>query len=363
MPRHTWLAQYVGTYSQRENARAERVLHRVEEIDKKLCGESDQRLRQRAASLREQAAAGVALDRLMAETFSLVREVSFRQIGLRHFDVQVLGGVALHRGNIVEMRTGEGKTLVATLPAALHALSGEGVHVITVNDYLAERDARWMAPIYRFLGLSVGIVSEDMEGEAGQGARKDAYAADITYVTNHELVFDYLRDNLARVADEQVHRPLNFALVDEVDLLLLDEAGTPLVISGDTDGNTDRCTAARQIVASLREGVDFRVDHKSRQAAIQEAGWTAMEQALRIDNLAAPEHLDWQHLLHNALLAHAVYQRDVDYIVQDGEVLLVDDYTGRVSLDKRFSDGLHQALEAKEGVAVQSEDQTLAKVS
>ncbi|MCP4676102.1 MAG: preprotein translocase subunit SecA [Deltaproteobacteria bacterium] len=358
-----WLDQYIGTHSKRERARGERALLRVEEIGKTLRDETDQRLQKRARALRARAVGGASLDDLMVETFSLVREVSFRQIGLRHFDVQILGGVALHRGNIVEMKTGEGKTLVATLPVILHALSGRGTHIVTVNDYLAERDARWMGPVFRFMGLSVGVLSEDMDHADEHEARKAAYEADVTYVNNHELVFDYLRDNLALSRHEQVQRPLHFALVDEVDLLLLDEAGTPLIISGAAHDGVDLSTMARQIVSPLREADDFHVDHKTRRVSINDDGWTRMERKLQVDNLAAPEHVDWQHALHNALLAHAVYQRDVDYIVQDGEILLIDDYTGRVSPDKRFSDGLHQALEAKEGVIVQAEDRTLAKVS
>ena len=358
-----WLDQYVGTRSRREIARGERILRRVRELGRKLGDEADRKLRERAEKLRERAIRGSPLADLMAETFALVREVSFRRIGMRHFDVQILGAVALHRGNIVEMKTGEGKTLVATLPVVLNALAGRGAHVVTVNDYLAERDARWMGPVYDFLGLSVGVVLEDMDDDGGSHVRKAAYQADITYVTNHELVFDYLRDNLARSRDEQVHRPLNFALVDEVDLLLLDEAGTPLIISGAAPESGDLSVKARQVVSSMQEGADFRVDYKTKRVSIQDDGWIRMERALGVENLAAPEHLDWQHALHNALLAHAVYQRDVDYIVQDGEILLVDDFTGRVSQDKRYSDGLHQALEAKEGVTVQAEDRTLAKVS
>lgn len=363
MTRTGWLDQYIGTHSQREIARGHRVLQHVEELGKTLARETDQKLRERAQNLRNRATSGVSLKNLMAETFAVVREVSFRQLGMRHFDVQVLGGVALQRGNIVEMKTGEGKTLVATLPVVLNALAGRGVHVITVNDYLAERDARWMAPVYEFMGLSVGVVKENTDDTEDQENRKLAYRADITYVTNHELVFDYLRDNLAQSRDDLLHRPLNFALIDEVDLLLLDEAGTPLIISGPAPDSSDTAMTARKIVSSFREGEDYRVDYKTRRVSIGDNGWAKMEKALNLDNLAAPEHIEWQHALHNALLAHAVYQRDVDYIVEDGEVLLVDDYTGRVSSDKRLSNGLHQALEAKEKVAVKAEDRTLASVS
>jgi len=358
-----WFEKYVGTYGQREIARGLRVLRLVNGIGAVLKEETDQQLHIRAQRLREAAKSGVSLTDLMAETFAVVREVSSRQTGMRHFDVQILGGVALHRGNIVEMKTGEGKTLAATLPVVLNALSGKGAHVITVNDYLAWRDAQWMRPIYDFMGLSVGVVLDDMDDGEDKRSRKAAYQADITYVTNHELVFDYLRDNLARSRDEQVHQPLNFALIDEVDLLLLDEAGTPLIISGAASESSNLFMKARHIVSSLQEGADFRVDHKTRRVSIHDEGWTRMERAVGVENLAAPELLDWQHALHSALLAHAVYQQDVDYIVQDGEILLVDDYTGRVSPDKRYSDGLHQALEAKEGVTIQAEDRTLAKIS
>ncbi len=359
----SWLGQYVGTHAQRELARAERGLSRIEALGRQLRDEPDDQLKHRARVLKEQARAGAQLDDLLVECFALVREVAHRQIGLRHFDVQLLGGTALHRGNVVEMKTGEGKTLVATLPVVLRALQGKGAHVVTVNDYLAERDARWMEPVYAFMGLTVGVLSEEMDHDRDKEARQTAYRADITYVNNHELVFDYLRDNLCLHRDEQVQRPLHFALVDEVDLLLLDEAGTPLIISGEAQGGEDLSGKARQVVAQLEPGSDFKVDHKSRSASVRERGWAKMERALGIDNLAEPKHLAWQHALHNALLAHAVYKKDVDYIVQDDEILLIDDYTGRVSPNKRMSDGVHQALEAKEGVLVRSEDHTLAKAS
>ncbi|MDJ0764697.1 MAG: preprotein translocase subunit SecA [Myxococcota bacterium] len=359
----SWVGQYVGTHAQRELARAKQWLRFIEVLGRKLQGEPDERLKNRARMLMERARGGASPDDLLVECFALVREVSHRQIGLRHFDVQILGGAALHRGNVVEMKTGEGKTLVATLPVVLRALYGKGAHVVTVNDYLAERDARWMEPIYRFMGLTVGVLSEEMDHAIFKKDRQASYRADITYVNNHELVFDYLRDNLCLSRDEQVQRPLHFALVDEVDLLLLDEAGTPLIISGEAQGGEDFSRRAREVVARLKKGTDFKVDHKTRSALVQERGWAEMERMLGIDNLADPKHLAWQHALHNAILAHAVYKRDVDYIVHDDEIQLIDDYTGRVSPDKRMSDGVHQALEAKEGVRVRSEDQTLAKAS
>jgi preprotein translocase subunit SecA len=358
-----WLRQFIGTHSQKELARGERLLAEVERHGAMLSELGETELQNRARAMGDRALAGEAPAQLAAETFALVREVSTRLLGMRHYDVQILGGLALARGNVVEMRTGEGKTLVATLPTVLHALYREGVHVITVNDYLAARDAKWMAPIYEFFGLRVGVVTEDLDPITQHVMRRDAYAADITYVTNHELVFDYLRDNLALCKDEQVLRPLAYALVDELDLLLLDEAGTPLIISAESGDDTEHCAQAAALVARLREGKDYRVDHKSKQVSIREQGWDRLERALGIDNLAAADQLPWQHRLHHALVAQAAYERDIDYVVQDGRIALIDEHTGRVSPDKRLADGLHQALEAKEGLAVQAEDQTLAKVS
>jgi len=325
--------------------------------------QTDRQLKEKAAGVYDRARRGESLDSLLVETFALVREVASRTVGMRPYDVQILGALALTRGNLAEMKTGEGKTLVAAMPLTLNALTGRGVHLVTVNDYLATRDAEWMGPIYRFMGLRVGVVTEDMDPDDQPEARKQAYAADITYVTNHELVFDYLRDNLAITPDEVVLRSLHFAVVDEVDLLLLDEARTPLIISGPTGDDPGLCFDARDIVSRLEEGTHYQVDHKSRQVLTKESGWAAMEQALGVSNLADSEHIGWQHVLHNAMLAHAVYERDVDYIVEDDNVYLIDEFTGRVSPDKRFADGLHQALEAKEGVEVQSEDITLAKTS
>lgn len=358
-----FLKKSLGTYSQRELARAEGLLDQIDKHATGMKSRSDAALKEQAAGLKKRAHQGVAPDDLLVETFALVREAGARTLGMRHFDVQVLGGVALHRGNIAEMKTGEGKTLAATLPVALNALSGKGVHVVTVNDYLAARDAEWMGAIYSFMGLSVGVVTEDIDAEEQRDERQAAYAADITYVTNHELVFDYLRDNLALTPDEVVVRPLHFAVVDEVDFLLLDEARTPLIISGDSGADPTNCREARQIVARLKEGQHFKVDHKTKQASVLEAGWNALDKALGVDNVADAEHQLWQHVLHNAVLAHAVYKRDVDYIIRDGKCYIVDEFTGRVSPDKRFADGLHQALEAKEGLQIRPEDRTLAKTS
>jgi preprotein translocase subunit SecA len=358
-----WLRSLTGSFSRRALARAEVQLERIQTRGKALRNQSDDQLREVAGALRKRVRGGESLNALLAECYALVREMADRTLKMRHFDVQVLGGIVLHQGHVAEMKTGEGKTLVATLPACLQALTGKGVHVVTVNDYLAARDAEWMGPIYEFMGFSVGVVTEDMDPDERPEARKTAYAADITYVTNHELVFDSLRDNLAITPDEVVLRPLNYALVDEVDLLLLDEARTPLIISGPTGDDPGHCLEARDIVSRLRPNTHFDVDHKSRQVKVKDSGWTAMERALGIKNLAEERHLEWQHVLYNAMLAHAVYERDVDYIVEEDKVYLIDEFTGRVSPDKRFADGLHQALEAKEDVTVRSEDRTLAKTS
>lgn len=355
--------QALGTHSQKELARAEGLLEQIEDAGRGLAKGSDDELRQRASRLRARARDGLDPDALLVETFALVREASARTIGLRPYDVQIIGAIALHHGNIAEMKTGEGKTLAATLPVALNALGGHGVHVVTVNDYLASRDAAWMRPVYELLGLSVGVITEELDPEQHRDGRRAAYAADITYVTNHELVFDYLRDNLALTPEEVVLRPLRYAVVDEVDFLLLDEARTPLIISGEAGHDPTHCLRAREIVAPLKKGRHFEVDQRTRQASVLEAGWSAMERALGIRNLADAAHQEWQHALHNALLAHAVYERDVDYIVRDDKAFIVDEFTGRVSEDKRFADGLHQALEAKEGLPVRPEDRTLAKTS
>ena len=358
-----WLRTWFSTASGREIARAEGVLARIQRHGPGLAAASDAKLKELAGQLRARGRAGEGVDGLLVDTYALVREVAARTVAMRPYDEQVLGALVMHRSQVAEMKTGEGKTLVASLPLCLYALTGQGAHLVTVNDYLAARDAAWMGPIYDFMGLSVGVVTEDLDPVERATARQAAYAADITYVTNHELVFDYLRDNLATDTDELLLRPLHFGVVDEVDLLLLDEARTPLIISGASGDDPGRCVEARRIAACLAEGRHYKVDHKARQVLVQEAGWAAMERALGVANLAEPQHLQWQHALYNAMLAHAVYERDVDYIVDDDHVYLVDEHTGRVSPDKRLSDGLHQALEAKEGITVRGEDRTLAKTS
>lgn len=305
------------------------------------------------------------MDTLLVEAYAVAREAARRTLGLRHYDVQILGAIALHEGLIVEMRTGEGKTFVATLPAYLNALAGHGAHIVTVNDYLAQRDADWMGPLYGFLGLSVGVVLEEMgaDEDEDQQNRKAAYACDITYGTNHEIAFDYLRDNLTTDAEAIVHRGFHYAIVDEVDFLLVDEARTPLIISGPGRDDLGHFERVDQIVRELREGLHFAVEPKSRTACLTEAGFDAVSTALNVHNLCDLEHIELFHAVYQSVLAHGVYKRDIDYIVQNDEVLIVDEFTGRISEDKRYADGLHQAIEAKEHVEVEGEDRTLAKVT
>ena len=344
---------------------AKSVLRLVNGLEPEISALSDEELKQKTNKFREELENGGDLVKIMPEAFAVVREVSRRVLGMRHFDVQVLGGVELARGRIVEMATGEGKTLVATLPVCLQALTGKGVHVVTVNDYLAKRDAEWMGPIYNFLGLTVGCVQEEMgrdEMEENE-ARKSAYACDVTYGANSELVFDCLRDNLIKDPDEAVHRGFHFAIVDEVDLLLIDEAQTPLIISGESEDDPRFFKRVDKLVRTLNEKRHYKADKRTRTAALTEEGLELVERELAVGSLYTPENLEWMHAVHQSLQANAVYERDVDYIVEDGEVFIVDEHTGRVSPDKRFSDGLHQALEAKERVQIKREDITLAKTS
>jgi preprotein translocase subunit SecA len=322
-------------------------------------------LREGTEEFRRRLAQGQPVAELLPEAFASVVVAAERTLGMRHFDVQLQGGVELARERIVEMKTGEGKTLVATLPAYLHALLGRGVHVVTVNDYLAARDAEWMGPVYRELGLTVGCVQEVMadELERDRQLRREAYDCDITYVTNSEVVFDYLRDNLAYRLEEVVQRPRQFAIVDEVDLLLIDEAQTPLIISGPGDDDVALVRQADKILRRLREGRHYRVDWRARSAFLTDQGLARVEKELGLDSLTEVDNLPQAHVIYQALQAYGIFEKDVDYIVQDGEILIVDEHTGRVSQEKRYSNGLHQALEAKEGVPVQSEDLTLAKTS
>ncbi len=301
-----------------------------------------------------------SLDDITYDIFAIVREVSKRTIGLRHFDVQMVGGLVLHEGNIAEMKTGEGKTLVATLPVVLNAMQGKGVHVVTVNDYLAKRDMTDMSPVYNFLGLSVGVVTAELEDDA---VRKEQYACDITYGTNNEYGFDYLRDNMRYSLEEKVQRDYNFVIVDEVDSILIDEARTPLIISGPTDRTLDGYKKANEIAKQLKKDVDFTVDEKNRTILITEEGNERAEKLFEVDNLYSLENAILAHHLDQALKAHNLFEKDVDYVVKDGEIVIVDEFTGRLSEGRRFSEGLHQALEAKEEVEIKEESQTLADIT
>jgi preprotein translocase subunit SecA len=320
---------------------------------------SDEQLRARTDEFKRRLADGQPLDDVLPEAFATVREAARRTLGQRHFDVQVMGATALHEGNIAEMKTGEGKTLVATMPAYLNALSGKGVHIVTVNDYLAKRDSEWMGAIYRFLGMSVGLIQAQMT----PSQRRPAYAADITYGTNNEFGFDYLRDNMAMRDQDMVQRGHHFAIVDEVDSILIDEARTPLIISGPVQDSAKWYVTFARLSPRLKREVDYEVDEAKRTVAVTEEGVSRVEDALGIDNLYEHVHTPLVHHMQNALRAKELYKRDVDYIVKDGEVLIVDEFTGRVLHGRRYSEGLHQAIEAKENVRIKEENQTLATIT
>ncbi|NDY58900.1 preprotein translocase subunit SecA [Desulfovibrio sulfodismutans] len=313
----------------------------------------------RIAKMRQEVQNGRPLDELLPEVFALVREASVRALGMRHFDVQLIGGITLHQGKIAEMKTGEGKTLVATLPVVLNALSGKGVHLITVNDYLARRDAAWMGKLYEYLGLTVGVIVHGLSDQE----RQQAYGADITYGTNNEFGFDYLRDNMKFYKEQLVQRPLNYAIVDEVDSILIDEARTPLIISGPAEESTALYSKIDAIIPSLKLDTHFTLDEKGKSVLISEEGVARCEQILGVENLYDPANVSLQHHVLQGLRAHHLYQRDVDYIVKEGQVVIVDEFTGRLMPGRRYSDGLHQALEAKEGVKVEAENQTLASIT
>lgn len=348
-----------GSKNDRYLRRLRPIVARINALEPQMQELADEEFAQRMAEYRQQVQAGErTLDDLLPEVFALVREASRRVMGMRHYDVQLVGGIVLHRGKIAEMKTGEGKTLVATLPVALNALSGKGVHVVTVNDYLATRDAQWMGKLYNFLGLSVGVIVNGLDDQA----RKEAYGADITYGTNNEFGFDYLRDNMKFYATQLVQRGHNFAIVDEVDSILIDEARTPLIISGASDESVGMYRAMDQIVRQLGPE-DYTVDEKARTAMLSEEGVAHCEALLHVDNLFDPANITQQHCILQALKAHHVFKRDVDYIVQNDKVVIVDEFTGRLMDGRRYSDGLHQALEAKENVTIAAENQTLASIT
>ncbi len=397
---NTLLGKVFGTKNERE---LKRLMPQVEAInalepqmqqlsDEQLRAKTDefrQRMQERLASLPDEPEADTdrrkqleeertkiineALDELLVEAFAVVREAGRRVLNMRHFDVQLIGGMVLHQGKIAEMKTGEGKTLVATLPVYLNALSGRGVHVVTVNDYLAKRDSEWMGKLYRFLGLTVGVIVHDLDDEE----RRDAYASDVTYGTNNEFGFDYLRDNMKFDLHDCVQRKHNFAIVDEVDSILIDEARTPLIISGASEESTDKYARVNRIIPKLEKGEeidtapgepkeltgDYVVDEKHRSITVTDVGWEKVEQLLGIGNIADPENWDLKHHVDTAVKAHALYKRDVEYVVKDGEVIIVDEFTGRLMPGRRWSDGLHQAVEAKENVKIERENQTLATIT
>lgn len=334
----------------------EQQINPLEDGLKKL---SDSSLANKTNEFKARLAKGETLDDILPEAFAVIREASRRVLGMRHFDTQLIGGIILHRGNIAEMCTGEGKTLVATAPVYLNALEGKGVHVITVNDYLAKRDSEWMGQVYKFLGLSVGLIIHDLDFNQ----RKIAYNSDITYGTNNEFGFDYLRDNMVTFLDQMVQRPLHYCLIDEVDSILIDEARTPLIISGPGQKSTDDYYTVAKLVPQLKKEEDYTIDEKQKTVAPTEAGVAKMEKLLHVENLYDAENLELNHLFVQALRAQTMMTRDKDYVVKDGEVVIVDEFTGRLMYGRRYSDGLHQAIEAKEGLEVQRESQTLATIT
>ncbi len=348
-----------GTPHERDVKKVLPLVNQVNALESQFQLLSDEQLKNKTQEFKDRLSQGASLDSLLPEAFAVVREAGRRQMKMRHYDVQLIGGAVLHRGRIAEMKTGEGKTLVATLPLYLNALEGKGVHLITVNDYLAKRDATWMSPVFEALGMRVGVIVHGLTDTQ----RREAYAADITYGTNNEFGFDYLRDNMKVTADSLVQRDLHYAIVDEVDSILIDEARTPLIISGPTSETTDKYKLVNGIIPFLKRDVHFTVDEKARSVHMTDEGVDAVQHRLRIDNLYDPTHIELLHHVDQALKAHVIFKRDVDYVVKDGEVIIVDEFTGRLMPGRRYSDGLHQALEAKEGVEVANENQTLASIT
>ncbi len=353
------LLKKVLNHNEREVRRLSGIVARINELEPEVAALPDDALRARTAEFKARVAGGESLDDLLPEAFAVGREAARRVLGMRHFDVQLMGGIVLHEGKIAEMKTGEGKTLVATLPAYLNALTGRGVHVVTVNDYLAKRDSEWMGQVYRFLGLEVGLIVHGLDNNQ----RRRSYHADITYGTNNEFGFDYLRDNMVLYREELVQRELHYAIVDEVDSILIDEARTPLIISGMADKPTDLYYKFAKIATQLEPEKDYTVDEKAHTVAPTEAGVHKVERLLGVENLYDAENMDLSRYLVNALKAKALYHRDREYVVKDGQVIIVDEFTGRLMFGRRWSDGLHQAVEAKEGVKIERESQTLATIT
>lgn len=373
------IEKVIGTKSERALKKLAPIVNKINDLEKTISPLTDEELKNKTQEFKDRLAKGETLDDILPEAFAVVREAAKRVLGLRHYDVQLLGGMVLHQGKIAEMRTGEGKTLVATLPSYLNALTGKGVHVVTVNDYLAKRDREWMGPVHEFLGLSVGFISHDMDNVQ----RQEMYKKDITYVTNNELGFDYLRDNMVVRAQDRVQRALNFCIVDEVDSILIDEARTPLIISGPTDDKTDKYYIVNRLIPQfkvrkiterdevnakyagedLAKGYDALIDEKNHTVTLTDQGVAAAEKMLGIPNLYNDVASEWVHHINQALRAHHLYKREDHYIVKNGEVIIVDEFTGRLMPGRRWSDGLHQAVEAKEHIAIKEENQTLATIT
>ena len=354
-----FLTKVFGSKNERELNKIKPTVEMINKLEPELKAMSDDQLRSRTSIFKERIERGEPLDDILPEAFATVREASVRTLKMRHFDVQLIGGVVLHEGKIAEMKTGEGKTLAATLPAYLNALSGKGAHIITVNDYLAKRDKEWMGQIYNFLGLTVGNILSGINDTE----RKEAYSADITYGTNNEFGFDYLRDNMKFDMNSVVQGELNFAIVDEVDSILIDEARTPLIISGPAEKSTGLYYKINEIIPRLKRDMDFTIDEKARTVVMTEEGVAKAEEILKIDNLYDPKHIEILHHINQGLKAHTLFKCDVDYIVKNGEVIIVDEFTGRLMPGRRYSEGLHQALEAKENVKIENENQTLATIT
>ncbi len=371
------LKKIFGTKTERELKRIQPLVNKINGLEASLASLSDRELRAKTGELRSRSGSGEPLDDLLPEAFAVVREAARRVLNMRHFDVQLIGGIVLHEGKIAEMKTGEGKTLVATLPVYLNAIDGKGVHVVTVNDYLAKRDAQWMGPLYAFLGLSAATIQADHSFLFDQDydsedprlqflrpcTRHEAYRADITYGTNNEFGFDYLRDNMKYDFEEFCQREFNFAIVDEVDSILIDEARTPLIISGPSEESTDKYYNINRIIPRLKTEQDFTVDEKARSAILTEEGSIKAEQLLNVENLFDPANIELVHHVLQGLKAHHLFKKDVDYVIKNGEIIIVDEFTGRLMPGRRWSDGLHQAIEAKEGVKIASENQTLATIT
>ncbi|HEY8206108.1 MAG TPA: preprotein translocase subunit SecA, partial [Myxococcaceae bacterium] len=353
------LKKVIGTKNDRELKKAWPKVARINELEPKMRALKDEEFPQQSQKMRQEALNGKPLDDLLYDAFAVMREAARRTIGQRHFDVQLIGGMFLHQGNIAEMKTGEGKTLTATLPSYLNALSGRGVHIVTVNDYLARRDAEWMGRIHRFLGLNVGCILHELTDKQ----RQESYRADITYGQNNEFGFDYLRDNMKFRLQDYVQRELNYAIVDEVDSILIDEARTPLIISGPTEDTTDQYYKVDQVIPGLVPDQDYLLDEKHRSVSLTDDGVEKVQKRLHVSNLYDPSEIETLHHVEQGLRAHTLYKRDRDYVVKDGEVLIVDEFTGRLMPGRRWSDGLHQAIEAKEGVKIENENQTLATIS